>query len=91
MRHWTDTKIRAFAFCAVMSLVLIRVMELKAAQAGLQMSPAVLKEELSDLREITMIYEDKTAQRLISQRRSVQKKLWNLFQLGLCEKHLSIH
>lgn len=91
MRHWTDTKIRAFAFCAVMSLVLIRVMERKAAQAGLHMSPTVLKEELTDLREITMIYDDKTAQRLISRRSSVQQKLWNLFQLGMWEKHLSIH
>jgi len=91
MRHWTDTKIRAFAFCAVMSLVLIRVMELKAAKAGLQMSPTVLKEELTDLREITMIYDDKTAQRLISRRSSVQEKLWNLFQLGTWEQRLSIH
>src|SRR5919106_2183309 len=91
MRHWTDTKIRAFAFCAVMSLVLIRVMELKAAKAGLQMSPTVLKEELTDLRGITLMYDDKTAQRLISRRSSVQQKLWNLFQLGIWEKHLSIH
>ena len=91
MRHWTDTKIRAFAFCAVLSLVLLRVMELKAAKAGLQMSPSVLKEELTDLREMTMIYDDKTAQRLISRRSSVQQKLWNLFQLGTWEKHLSIH
>jgi transposase len=89
MRHWTDSKIRAFAFCAVMSLVLIRVMELKAAKAGLRMSPAVLKEELTDLREITMIYEDNTAQRLISRRSSVQQKLWDLFQLGIWEKHLT--
>jgi transposase len=91
MRHWTDTKIRAFAFCAVMSLALIRVMELKAAKAGLKMSAAVLKEELTDLREMTMIYDDNTAQRVISQRSSVQQKLWDLFQLGIWEKHLSIH
>jgi hypothetical protein len=64
-------------------------MELKAAKAGLRMSPAVLKEELTDLREITMIYEDNTAQRLISRRSSVQQKLWNLFQLGIWEKHLT--
>ena len=64
-------------------------MELKAAKAGLKMSPAVLKEELTDLREITMIYADQTAQRLISQRSSVQQKLWNLFQLGIWEKRLT--
>ena len=54
-RHWTDTKIRAFGFCCVMALVLIRVMELKAARAGLRMSPYVLKEELADLQEITTV------------------------------------
>ena len=53
------------------------------------MSPAVLKEELTDLREITMIYEDNTAQRLISRRSSVQQKLWDLFQLGIWEKRLT--
>ena len=63
--------------------------ELKAAKAGLQMSPAVLKEELIDLREITMIYADQTAQTLISQRSSVQKKLWKLFKLGFWEKRLT--
>ena len=46
-RHWTDTKLRAFGFCCVVALVLIRVMELKAAEAGLAMSPAVLKRKLS--------------------------------------------
>ncbi len=40
---------------------------------------------------IAMIYDDKMAQRLISRRSSVQQKLWNLFQLGIWEKHLSIH
>jgi len=35
MRHWTDTnQIGAFAFCVVMSLVLIQVMELEAGKAG---------------------------------------------------------
>jgi len=33
-RHWTDTKIRAFAFCCVMALLLIRVMEIKATHVS---------------------------------------------------------
>ncbi|MBC2694562.1 MAG: hypothetical protein HF982_04650 [Desulfobacteraceae bacterium] len=27
IRHWTDSKIRAFAFCCVVSMILIRVMQ----------------------------------------------------------------
>ena len=90
-RHWTDTKIRAFGFCCVMSLVLIRVMEYKAAMAGLRMSPAVLREELADLRQVIMIYEDKKVQSQISARSSIQQKLWDLFDLGILENRLPIH
>jgi len=38
-RHWTDTKIRAFGFCCIAALALLRVMELKTIQAGLAMTP----------------------------------------------------
>lgn len=90
-RHWTDTKIRAFGFCCVMALLLIRVMELKALQAGLRMSPAVLKEELSDLREIVMVYDPSTAESQISARSSVQQRLWDLFRLDFLEAQLTGH
>jgi len=90
-RHWTDTKLRAFGFCCVMALVLIRVMELKAAQAGLAMSPAVLKEELCDLKEIIMVYDTNKAETQISQRSSIQQRLWKLFRLDALESQLTRH
>lgn len=90
-RHWTDTKIRAFGFCCVMALLLLRVMELKAAHAGLRMSPAVLKQELDDLQEITMVYDARTADVQISARSSVQQHLWDLFRLGTIESLLTGH
>jgi transposase len=90
-RHWTDTKIRAFGFCCVMALVLIRVMQLKAVQGGLRMSAAVLKEELTDLKEVTLIYDDQSAQTMISNRSSVQKRLWEIFNLGILERQLTRH
>jgi len=90
-RHWTDTKIRAYGFCCVMALVLIRVMQLKAELSGLRMSAAVLKEELSDLREVIMIYEDKTASKKITSLSSIQKRLWDLYDLGSLKKLLTIH
>ncbi len=87
-RHWTDTKIRAFGFCCVMALVLIQVMLQKVDRAGLRMSAAVLKEELTDLKEILMIYDDKNADMKVSRRSSIQQRLWNLFDLGSIERHL---
>lgn len=90
-RHWTDTKIRAFGFCCVMALVLIRLMQVKSSRAGLEMSATVLKEELIDLKEVIMIYDDKTVQTKISRPSSIQQRLWNLFSLGILEKQLTIH
>ena len=90
-RHWTDTKIRAFGFCCVMALLLLRVMELKAAHVGLRMSPAVLKQELDDLREITMVYDARNADVQISARSSVQQRLWDLFDLSTAENLLTGH
>ena len=87
-RHWTDTKIRAFGFCCVMALVLIQVMLQKVDRAGIRMSAAVLKEELTDLQEILMIYDEHHADRKISQRSSIQQRLWELFDLGTIERHL---
>ena len=90
-RHWTDTKIRAFGFCCVMALVLIKIMQLKAMRAGLSMSPAVLKAELSDLRQVLMLYDPTTVKSKISSRSTIQQKLWNLFDLETSQKELEIH
>lgn len=90
-RHWTDTTIRAFGFCCVMALLLLRIMELKAARAGLRMSPAVLKQELDDLREITIVYDARTADIQIFARSSVQQRLWDLFNLSSVENLLTGH
>ena len=74
-----------------MALVLIRVMQLMADRAGLVMSGRVLKEELVDLKEVVMIYDDKSAEVKISSRSLVQQRLWDLFDLGTLEKFLTIH
>ena len=74
-----------------MALVLIRVMQLKAAKAGIRMSASVLKQELTDLKEITLIYDSNSAQTLISNRSSVQQRLWEIFDLGTVERQLTRH
>jgi hypothetical protein len=74
-----------------MSLVVIRVMEFKVAQAGLLMSPAVLKQELSDLKEVVLVYDEHTVKTQISHRSSIQQKLSELFNLDIWESRLTIH
>ena len=86
MRHWTDSKIRSFAFCNVMALTIIRIMEYKSTINGLKMSPEVLKQELKDLKEVILIYDEKTAQKKVTKKSTVQKKLWKLFKLSDMEK-----
>jgi len=81
MRHWTDSKIRAFAFCNVMALMIIRIMEYKATIEGLKMSPEVLKLELKDLKEVILIYDEKTARKKVTHKSTVQKQLWKIFKL----------
>jgi len=91
IRHWTDSKIRAYAFCCVIALTLMRVMQWKAQQNGYKMSPALLKEELSDIRSVLMVYDSHQARRQIADTSAVQKKLWDIFKLGEVEKLMLQH
>jgi transposase len=91
IRHWTDSKIRAYAFCCVVSMLLMRVMQWKTEQAGYPMSPTVLKDELTDLQEVVMVYSPKVAERRITERSAVQHKLWKIFHLEEVQQKVSLH
>ena len=81
IRHWTDSKIRAYAFCCVTSMTLMRVMQWTAGRTGFKMGPQLLKEELSDIKEVVVVYSHHQAQRKITDRSTVQQKLWEAFKL----------
>lgn len=81
IRHFTDTKICAFAFCCVVALMLMKVLELLCTQSGLHMSPALIKEELTDIKAVTLIYGPKDVTTEITRRSTVQQKLWDLLRL----------
>lgn len=81
IRHFTDTKICAFAFCCVIALMLMKVLELLCTQSGLTMSPALIKEELTDIKAVTLIYGPKDVDTEITRRSTVQQKLWDLLRL----------
>lgn len=91
VRHWTDSKIRAYAFCCVVSMTLMRVMQWKAQRVGYSMSPHVIKEELSDIREVAMMYTPSDVRKKITDRSAVQRKLWEVFKLDDVAHHLYIH
>ena len=91
IRHWTDSKIRAFAFCCVVSMILIKVMQWLTEQGGYKMSTTVLKDELIDIQEVIMIYSSTGAERKITERSAVQEKLWKIFELEKIENQLSLH
>ena len=60
-------------------------------QAGYKMSTTVLKDELIDIQEIVMVYSSTDAERKITERSAVQKKLWKIFELEKIENQLSLH
>jgi len=91
IRHWTDSKIRAYAFCCVMSMTLLKIMQLKADLNGYKMSARVLVEELRDLKEIIIIYSHNRAKRMISQQSTVQSALWNIFKMEEVKKITTLH
>ena len=79
--HWTDQKIRVHAFTCVLGLLLWRCLQLQAAQAGLDMSLPVLREELADLQATLIIDATDRVTSVLSHRSSVQQKLFDLFGL----------
>jgi len=71
-----------------MALLLIQVMLQKVERAGLRMSAAVPKEELTDLKEKAMLYDENHAVMKVSHRSSIQQRLWDLFRLETVEQRL---
>ena len=60
-------------------------------QGGYKMSTNVLKDELTDIQEVIMVYSPTDAERKITERSAVQEKLWKIFELEKIEKQLSLH
>ena len=66
-------------------------MQWMTEQKGCKMSTTVLKDELTDIQEVIMVYSSTDAERKITERSAVQKKLWQIFELGKIENQLSLH
>lgn len=80
--HWTDTKVKVYALMCVLALLVLQLMNLRARQAGLVMSNAVLREELSDIREVAVIFSPAQVVRRVTRMSPIQEKFFEVFSLG---------
>ena len=79
--HWTDSKIRVHAFVCVIALLLLKLLHYLARQEDIRMSTKLLVEELKDIVMVVMVHPDRKATRKVSAMSTVQKRLFNLYDL----------
>lgn len=84
--HWTDQKIRVHAFYCVLALTLSSLLSRRLDQAGLKLSPEEVYEQLSDIREVLLVYSRAKGKPKVvtttSKMRDVQYQLFNVLNLG---------
>ncbi len=84
--HWTDQKIRVHAFYCVLALTLCSLLNRRIEQSGLKLSPEEAYEQLSDIKEVLLVYpRGKGKPKLVtttSKMRDVQYQLFNVLNLG---------
>lgn len=78
---WTDSKLRVYALICVLALLVLKIMVREARAHGLSMSWNMLKTELADLDEVIVVYLDLRSVRLITERSTIQQRLYDLFEL----------
>jgi transposase len=64
MFHWTDSKIRAHAFCCVLALMLCSLLQRALHQKGHDLSVPRMLELLSGVRETTVIFQPEPGRKL---------------------------
>ena len=82
IRHWTDSKIRVYALICVMALLVLKLLGRTARDAGLTMSPTVLKTELEDIQQIYLEMSTTTIQRVLTTQSTIQQQLFTVFDLN---------
>jgi len=80
---WTDQKIRVHAFCCVISLMLLNLLQREVAKKYQKMSLEKIPDKLSDIKEILLFYPDTMKPgRKLSRRVDIQEKLYQILNLG---------
>jgi len=80
---WTDQKIRVHAFCCVVSLMLLNLLQREVAKKYQKMSLEKIADKLSDIEEILLFYPDTMKPvRKLSRKDDIQEKLYQILNLG---------
>jgi len=82
--HWTDQKVEVHAFYCVLALTLTALARRKAYLAGLDLSIPKLLEELSNIKEVALIYPPDSKQKstfVLTQLNEIQKKLMEIMEI----------
>ena len=84
--HWTDQKIRVHAFYCVLALTLSSLLNREIERAGLSLSPEEIYEQLSDIKEVLLVYPRAKGKPKVvtttNKMRDVQYQLFNVLNLG---------
>jgi transposase len=82
--HWTNQKIRVHTFYCVLALLLASLARKVVCEAGIEISLWKLLEELSDIREVAIIYPESSGinECTMSRMSPRQKRLSELFEIG---------
>lgn len=78
---WTDSKLRVFAFICVLGLLIWKLICYKVKKANLEMSDQVLKMELADIRQTSLVYSPSQVECLIEEMSTVQSLLFSALRL----------
>jgi transposase len=54
--HWTDQKLRVHAFYCVLALMILNLLRRQLAQAGMALSIVEMMDQLTDIKEVTLLY-----------------------------------
>jgi len=84
--HWTDDKIRVHAFYCVLALTLSSLLVRRLHKAGVAISPQEMYTQLSDIREVLLLYPQSggksKAVTMISKMNPVQSELFKVLDLS---------
>jgi transposase len=58
VHHWTDQKLRVHALYCVIALMILSLLRRKLAQAQIPVSLARMVEQLSDIREVAVLFQE---------------------------------
>jgi transposase len=79
--HWTDSKIRIHTFVCILAVTLIRLLEIKAQEMGVDISTRLILDELRSIKLCIMGKSIQSPQRLLNQLSPTQQTLAGAFYI----------